>query len=160
MKGFLKRFSADILDPEALDGYASLMSAAEEFTAESLRRLAPYALADGRAHVLALLLDREPNHLSHSELAELMGVTKGNITGLVDGLEREGYVKRTDRSEDRRVMPIALTAKGKRQIEEALRHHMMGVAASMSVLEAKEQKQLVNLLTKLRTKLAATRAAS
>ncbi len=154
LKQFIQRYPAEVVDAEALEGYVALMSAAAEFTNEATRRLAAYGLADARTYILALLLHHEPAELTHSELSELMGVTKGNITGLINGLERSGYVKRGDRDTDRRVMPIALTASGRHLIEKALREHFSSVAAHMKVLSAAEQKQLVTILSKIRTHLA------
>jgi len=160
IKQFLKRFPAEVVDPQAMEAYAAVMGTADEFMNEGLRRLAPHGLADARAHILAILLHHEPAELTHSELAERLGVTKGNITGLIDGLEHSGYVKRGTRDEDRRVVPISLTPAGRRLTEKVLREHFVGIADLIHVLSAAEQKQLVHLLTKLGNQLAAARNAS
>jgi len=153
LKQFIKRYPVEVVDAQALEGYVALMSTAAEFTNEASKKLAVYGLADARAHILAALLNHEPAELTHSELSELMGVTKGNITGLINGLEKSGYVKRGDRDSDRRVMPIALTGSGRHLIEKALREYFVGVADHLKVLTRAEQKELIGLLTKIRGKL-------
>jgi len=160
LKQFIQRFPPDVLDPKALEGYVALMSAASELMEEGRRSLAPYGLAYGRAHILALLLHYEPTELTHSELADLTGVTKGNITGLVNGLEKSGYIKRGDRGGDRRVHPIALTASGRHLIEKVLLEYFTAVASHMKVLTTSEQKQLVRILAKVRGKISPAQRAA
>jgi DNA-binding MarR family transcriptional regulator len=57
-------------------------------------------------------LDREPNGLRLSELSKRMMVTNGNLTGLVDRLIEEGYVRRVDDPSDGRASVVRLTKSG------------------------------------------------
>jgi len=54
-----------------------------------------------------------------TRIGEHMLVTGGNITGIVDRLEREGLVKRKRDREDRRIIRAFFTAKGKRFYQQA-----------------------------------------
>ena len=47
------------------------------------------------------------------KLADALGVTPPNITGIIDRLVNQGYVSRTENTEDRRVMLLQMTEKGK-----------------------------------------------
>ena len=47
------------------------------------------------------------------ELAEAYSTTRSNITVIVDGMEKDGYVRRERSKADRRVIYIHLTKKGK-----------------------------------------------
>ncbi len=143
------------LDPMAIYAYLTLLGVAGEVAAVESANLARYGLGEGRYFILALLLEQLPRPLPQSELAELSGVTKGNMTGLIDGLERDGYVKREDPGEDRRVTPIALTASGRRLVEKIMPARFTGIAGLMSELSASEQKALVSLLSKVAAGLAA-----
>jgi DNA-binding MarR family transcriptional regulator len=143
------------LDPSASHGYATLLAIADEVATAAGEHLARYGLGEGRHLVLGLLLEHFPKPLSHSELAELSGVTKGNITGLVDGLERDGYVKREDSGDDRRVTPISLTATGRRLIEKVLPDRFGRIAGLMGDLSASERKTLISLLAKVQAGLPA-----
>jgi DNA-binding MarR family transcriptional regulator len=143
------------LDPSAIQAYATLLGVADQVAAAAGANLARYGLAEGRHLVLGLLLEHYPKALSHSELAELSGVTKGNITGLVDGLECDGYVRREASGDDRRVTPIALTLAGRRLIEKVLPDRFTRIAHLMGKLSASERKTLVYLLTKVQAGLTA-----
>jgi DNA-binding MarR family transcriptional regulator len=55
------------------------------------------------------------------ELADAMGVTTGNIPGLLDKLEAEGLVTRARSTKDRRAVNAAVTAKGRAEFREMVR---------------------------------------
>lgn len=143
------------LDPTAIEAYLTLLEVADEIAVAAGAHLARHGLAEGRHLVLGLLLQHHPEPLCHSELAERSGVTRGNITGLVDGLERDGYVKREESEDDRRVTLIALTAAGRRLIEKVLPDRFGRIAGLMGGLSASDRKTLVSLLTKVRAGLPA-----
>lgn len=63
--------------------------------------------------VLEILDEAGINGLPLSELGKNLDVTKGNITGLIDRMERDGLAKRKDDSKDRRVIRAIITSKGK-----------------------------------------------
>jgi MarR family 2-MHQ and catechol resistance regulon transcriptional repressor len=76
-------------------------------------------------------------------------VTKANVTGLIDRLEREGLVQRDSHS-DRRVTLAKLTEQGAALLEAALPHHRQLLSELLSCLTGEEKEQLIALLTKLR----------
>jgi len=143
------------LDPMAIYAYLTMLGVAGEVAAVETANLATYGLGEGRYFILALLLEQFPRPLPQSELAELSGVTKGNMTGLIDGLVRDGHVKREDPGEDRRVTPIALTASGRRLVEKIMPERFTGIAGLMSELSPAEQNTLVSLLNKVQAGLPA-----
>ncbi len=57
-------------------------------------------------------LERAPQGLKMSELSQRMMVTGGNVTGITDGLEKEGLVVREVDTTDRRVFHVKLSAEG------------------------------------------------
>ncbi|MFO7274239.1 MAG: MarR family transcriptional regulator [Bacillota bacterium] len=65
---------------------------------------------------------RQCGPTSAKRLTAALACTHSNITGIVDRLERDGWVKRTRSAEDRRVIYLELTEKGERidEIEEGL----------------------------------------
>jgi DNA-binding MarR family transcriptional regulator len=137
-------------DPSAVEAFMVLLGVAHEVSTAAGADLWRHKLLEGRFLVLALLLECYPEPLSHSQLAELSGVTKGNITGLVDALERDACVKREESGADRRVTPIALTPAGRRLIEKVLPDHLSRIADLMGELSLSERKTFVALLTKVR----------
>jgi DNA-binding MarR family transcriptional regulator len=56
--------------------------------------------------------------MTMSRLADLLGVSLSNASGLVDRLEERGYVERTRVPEDRRIVMVRITDTGARLIEE------------------------------------------
>lgn len=150
-----ERYPSLGLDPTAVEAFMVLVSVAREVATAAGADLARHGLGEGRFVMLALLLENHPKPLSHSELAELSGVTRGNVTGLVDALERDGYVKREDHGEDRRVTPIALTPAGRRLIEKILPDHFGRIAGLMNELFVSDRKSLVSLLRKVELALPA-----
>jgi DNA-binding MarR family transcriptional regulator len=61
---------------------------------------------------------RGHGNIKMGELARLLGVTMGAATNLADKLVNSGSVTRQRDNHDRRVVRLALTAKGKRQVQE------------------------------------------
>jgi DNA-binding MarR family transcriptional regulator len=142
------------LDPEAVYAFATTHAVGVEVEAALRCSLAKQGISEGRLRLLGILLDR-PDAATHSELAEESGVTKGTITGLVDGLEREGYVQRQPDAQDRRVSRIALTPAGEAYLDKILPGHLSRLSRVMSGLSAAEQRLLVTLLRKLHAGLPA-----
>lgn len=69
---------------------------------------------------LVLTQIAEEEGIPLTRIGENMLVTGGNITGIVDRLEREGLVKRKRDREDRRIIRAYFTTKGKKLYEQAL----------------------------------------
>jgi DNA-binding MarR family transcriptional regulator len=149
LKRLAERYLGPDLDAGGMEAYLLLVSLAKELFEIGTANLAKYGLGEGRCSVLVLLLESQPEPLSHSQLADLLGVTKGSITGLVDGLEHDGYVRREDRDEDRRLRLISLTPAGLEVVERALPEKFRNVAGLMSRLTPAERTTLVSLLLKV-----------
>lgn len=108
-----------------------------------------YGLSEGKFTVLMLLL-RQPDHcLLPSEIAEKSGVTRGTITGLLDGLEKAEWIQRKNSKNDRRKVIIQLTDIGKERLIKMLPDHYAKTASLMSNLSKEEQKRLLELLSKV-----------
>lgn len=66
--------------------------------------------------ILSFLYNNGDSNMSG--IARYMSVTTAAMTGMVDRLERYGYVKRGHEPDDRRIININLTAKGKDLVEK------------------------------------------
>jgi DNA-binding MarR family transcriptional regulator len=95
-------------------------------------------------------LERVPEGLRMSELSQRMMVTGGNVTGVTDGLEKEGLVVREVDSVDRRVFHVKLTAEGQRQFKRMASVHERWVVELFGTLSTKQKKQLMDLLGELK----------
>jgi len=103
-------------------------------------------------------LERAPEGLKMSELSQRMMVTGGNVTGITDGLEKEGLVVREVDSADRRVFRVKLTQEGQRQFERMAAEHEQWVVHLFGGLSQKEKKQLFDLLGELKSHLSGASA--
>jgi DNA-binding MarR family transcriptional regulator len=99
-------------------------------------------------------LERAPEGLKMSELSQRMMVTGGNVTGITDGLEKEGLVIREVDSADRRVFRVKLTPEGQRQFQRMATEHEQWVVDLFGGLSQKQKKQLFDLLGDLKSSLA------
>jgi DNA-binding MarR family transcriptional regulator len=94
-------------------------------------------------------LERHPEGLKMNELSRLLMVTGGNVTAIVDQLEREGLVERGE-PDDRRAWLIRLTAGGRKGFAEMARQHEQWVVELLGGLSRREQEELLKLLAKLK----------
>ena len=95
-------------------------------------------------------LERVPHGLKMSELSQRMMVTGGNVTGITDGLEKEGLVVREVDPADRRVYRVRLTAEGQRQFRRMAGEHEQWVIALFERMSSRDKGQLVALLGELK----------
>ena len=95
-------------------------------------------------------LERHREGLKMNELSRLLMVTGGNITAIVDQLEKEGQVERLDDSADRRAFRIRLTRAGEKSFTEMARAHEQWVVELLAGLSRKEHDELLKLLAKLK----------
>jgi DNA-binding MarR family transcriptional regulator len=95
-------------------------------------------------------LARHPEGLKMNELSRLLMVTGGNVTAIVDQLEKEGLVERFDEPADRRAFRIHLTRAGEKSFAEMARAHEQWVVELLSGLSRREHDELLKLLAKLK----------
>lgn len=96
-------------------------------------------------------LERQRGGLKMNELSRLLMVTGGNVTAIVDQLEKEGLVERLDEPDDRRAWVIRLTAAGIKSFAEMARAHEQWIVELLGGLPRREQDELLRLLAKVKT---------
>jgi DNA-binding MarR family transcriptional regulator len=114
--------------------------------------LQPFDLSPGSGLVLSILADSE-SPLPPNQIAERLIISRATVTGLIDSLERRGYVKRLPHQTDRRMLLVELTDSG-RQVASAFRpvvHQHQKVW--LEALSEGEQQQLVDSLQRLQATL-------
>jgi DNA-binding MarR family transcriptional regulator len=95
-------------------------------------------------------LEREPQGLSMGELSRRMMVTGGNVTSIVDQLEKEQLVQRQPQPGDRRAYAVHLTPAGREAFSAMAIAHERWVVELLSPLPAHQQEQLHQLLGTLK----------
>jgi DNA-binding MarR family transcriptional regulator len=119
------------------------------------RRLEPvYAacgLEPGWYDVLATLRRAGPPYrLRPTDFAASLMLTSSGTTKRLDRLEAAGHIAREPDPTDRRGVLIRLTAKGRGLIDQAAVKHLANERRILSGLTPAEQRQLADLLRKLR----------
>ncbi|VVD72922.1 MarR family transcriptional regulator [Pandoraea capi] len=99
-------------------------------------------------------LDRHPEGLKMGELSKRMMVTGGNVTGITDQLEKEGWVTRETVVNDRRAFLIKLTPRGKKAFSNMARAHEGWIEARLGQLPEAQRQQLYALLGDLKSVIA------
>jgi DNA-binding MarR family transcriptional regulator len=116
---YLKRFR-ELFDPlqvdlTAVEALASLRYAGRVVHLLQERWGAKHGLTEGRMGILFRLYRCGDQPLG--ELADDLAMSPRNVTGLVDHLEKQGFVERVPDTEDRRSIRARLTPAGREVIE-------------------------------------------
>ena len=134
------------------------MSTADAFLRESQRLFRPYGLTGAQYNVLNVLAARE-EAISQRELSDVLVVDRSNVTGLLDRMEKAGWVKREDDPADRRVYRISLTVAGRKLWAKVRPKYEAGVAAVTRGLGVWQMKAGIELLQRLEKASASWRDA-
>lgn len=99
-------------------------------------------------HVIEAVGIGEPRNMS--AVAKLLSVTVGTLTIAVNNLGKKGYIERVRSKEDRRVVLVSLTEKGKKAYQHHKRFHEEMIQSLLKGLSEQEISTLVTALTNLR----------
>ena len=109
-------------------------------------------LTSAQLNTLLVLRAAGAEGLLMSEIGRRLVVTKANVTGLIDRLERQGMVARAE-NDDRRATVVRLTEAGTELLDRAMPRHAEWLAELTGCLTDEEKRTLVRLLAKLRREL-------
>jgi MarR family 2-MHQ and catechol resistance regulon transcriptional repressor len=131
----------------ALGTFVKLVRASDSVTARIHRHLIDAGLSVSQFGVLEALFHVGP--LSQAELARKILRSTGNITMVIDNLEKRGLVNRERQKDDRRYYIVQLTSGGRKLIGSIFPRHAAKIMEEMKVLSSAEQETLGNLCRKL-----------
>jgi MarR family transcriptional regulator, 2-MHQ and catechol-resistance regulon repressor len=131
----------------ALDAFIKLMRAASSVQSGLDRLLEDLGLTENQFGVLEVLLHLGSLH--QRLLGQKLLTSGGNITMVVDNLEKRGLVRRERQESDRRLVVVHLTRSGRALIERIFPAHVAAIEKAMSPLGAAEQEDLGRLCKKL-----------
>jgi DNA-binding MarR family transcriptional regulator len=139
-----------IVAPDRTELARQATEALERVAAAAERRLdrhaGGYGLSDAKLEVLEVLCCCAERRACLHALGDELGVTRPNVTKLVDGLERGGLVERLPHPSDRRMVQAHLTAQGLEVAEEALPGRNEQLERIWSALDDEELARVVELL--------------
>lgn len=131
----------------ALDTWVKLARAFSTFNKKSIENIRSFNLTQSQFSVLEVL-----GHLGSMKIGDVcdkMLVSGGNMTLILDNLEKLELIERIFSKEDRRAINVRLTPKGNSLFDQIFNQHAEFIGERMSVLTKDEQKQLGALLKKL-----------
>jgi len=105
----------------------------------------------GISQLKALAAFHEDQEYTMGELSKNASVTMPSMTEMIDGLERDGIVERWRDSEDRRVVKVHLTEKGKEMRRKFMMRRRNEFKNIFGKLSKEERDDLVNALEKVST---------
>ncbi len=143
----------------SLDLVAAVMATADTFLRESQRLFRPHGLTGSQYNVLNILAN-EPAGISQRELGDRLVVDRSNVTGLLDRLEKNGWVRRNDHPEDRRVYRVSLTPAGRALWQKITPLYLDVVAQITRELPAKRLQDGLDILRRLEAGAVAWKLSS
>ena len=140
----------------ALDAFIKLSRAHDTVGQAVNRNLADAGLTVSQFGTLEALFHLGP--LSQREVGGKILKSSGNITLVIDNLEKRGLVRRVACPTDRRVTKLNLTEAGRTLTARIFPAHLREIVGTMAVLTSAEQTELARLTKKL-GRASAERAA-
>jgi MarR family 2-MHQ and catechol resistance regulon transcriptional repressor len=130
-----------------LNTFIKLMRATESLNQRLCRHLSEADLTISQFGILEALLHLGPQN--QKELGQKLLKSGGNITLVIDNLEKSGYVTRKKDQNDRRALIVDLTVQGKSYIEDFFPKHLEKITEEFSVLTDEEKKELGRICKKI-----------
>lgn len=108
-----------------------------------------FGMSHGRFIVLMHLSATENRQATPSSLADWCGVSRAAITGLINGLERDGFVERAPDPADRRGQIVRLTARTDEFLHRVVPQDRRLIPETTGQLSPQEREALAKLLARL-----------
>ena len=144
---FKKRYPA--MDALAQGAIISLLHAQDQLFRRMTARLAGHGLMPPSFGVLMMLESSPERRMTMGDVSDRLIVTKANVTGLADTLEKRGLLEREADAKDRRKTWVRITPAGRRKLAALLPGHFEFCQRLMGALSAAEKKTFIGLCGKV-----------
>jgi len=141
------KYAGTRAEVRALNAYIKLTRAAESVSVRVNRHLTEYDLTASQFGVLEALYHL--GTLSQGVVARKLLLSTGNITTVLQNLEKRGLVERQRDPHDQRYVRVSLTADGRALVARILPSHIAGIVADLDILTPNEQETLARLCRKV-----------
>ena len=148
-----KKRPFEFLEEEAA---LNIVRTSDQLQIRSARLLREFGLTSPTQYNILRILRGEGKPLPILEIASRTITVVPGITGLIDRLERAGFVNRLRCAKDRRVIYVALTDQGTKTLADLGKPLLALHRKVMGHLSQGELKELIRLLEKVREPLAGT----
>lgn len=141
------------MEPSSVKAAVTLLKTGSDVLTGFEKMLKRYGLSQGRFLIL-IVMNRQPDRVTTpSILAEKIGVTRATMTGLIEGLVKDGFILRNTHHKDRRRLNLKLTGKGRDLLEGLLPDYWSRIHNLMAGLTQREEETLIHLLGKVGAKV-------
>src|SRR5690625_3658964 len=130
-----------------LDAFIKLTRAADALNNRRNRPLAAANITVNQVGTLEAIYHLRP--LNQRAIGEKILKSGGNITMVIDNLEKSGYVKRKKDPADKRAVLIELTSQGEEFIKDFFPKHLEKIKEEFAILTEDEKVTLATLCRKL-----------
>ena len=131
----------------ALDTYIKMIRASESVNYQVNRKLSDLNLTISQFGVLEAIYHLGPMH--QNKLADKILKSTGNMTMVIDNLQKRGLVSRDRDPDDRRCILVSLTAEGQTLIADYFPNHVALVVEAFESLSESERKTMGALLKRV-----------
>lgn len=136
----------------ANDVVTEILEQLEPIVARQRRAIARHGclrqISSTQLHVLFLLMS--DGQMPMGRLAELLGVSLPNVTGIIERMVENGYVERLRTDDDRRVVAVRATELGHQTVEEIDMIRRSQMAAVLARLSQEQQQSALRTFRDLR----------
>ena len=139
--------------PSATETAMNIVRTADLLVKRIADLIQPFGLSPSSGLALGILADAG-SALPPNQIAERLIISRATVTGLLDSLEKRGYVRRLPHSTDRRMLLIELTDAGRQVAHEFRKLVHQREKEWLADLNQQEQEQLVATLHRLQSTLA------
>jgi MarR family transcriptional regulator, 2-MHQ and catechol-resistance regulon repressor len=144
-----RHFKGTKAQERALSAYVKLLRAANASLSYARVGLEEAGLSQGQFAVLEALYHVGPLYLG--DLARRILTSSGNLTLVVDNLEKRGLARRQPHGRDKRFVRAAITPAGRKLMARIFPEHARRITEIMARLGSTEQETLSNLCRRLGT---------
>lgn len=140
-------YKGDQRTVDALSAFINFMRASDSLAARLDNQIEMGGLTHGQFAVLEALFHLGP--LNQCDIAQKLLRSGGNVTVVIDNLETRGWVRRKRQKDDRRMVVVRLTPKGRALIAKIFPSHAKAITAEMGRLSSDQLRTLRELSRKL-----------
>ncbi|MDB5873359.1 MAG: transcriptional regulator, MarR family [Ramlibacter sp.] len=139
------------LSPAIFDAFFALRRSSQRVDNMYASWLAGTGLTPAKIALLMLMWAANDESVSFSDLGSHLSVGRATISGLVDGLVKDGFLNRKEDPQDRRNSLAELSASGRKRLKSIMDDHSRRLTAAFGTIDPHELEALTHLLNHFAT---------
>jgi MarR family 2-MHQ and catechol resistance regulon transcriptional repressor len=140
-------YKGSLKETNALNSYIKLVRAFESISSNLYVKFAKENLTESQFYLLDALYNLGP--LYQKDLAKKICRSEGNITMVVNNLEKRDLIKKKQSEDDKRIFMIKLNKNGKELYEKVFPKFLKAIMTEFSVIKEKEHREFQKICKKV-----------